>query len=133
MMIYLSANAPCLFWRELHEGKKVCCCWCFIVSLALSPACSRLLPWLLALLSLHGLLNDPFIAGIYNSDAWQLSYEAFLCRCRAATDAAWQQFREQWTQLHPLNRGRRFEALASLQPLAELEVPTSSSSLLFCC
>ena len=43
-------------------------------------------------------------------------------RCRDAAGAAWQQFREQWAQLHALSRARRFEALASLQPLAELEV-----------
>lgn len=47
---------------------------------------------------------------------------SFFPRCRAAADAAWQHFREQWAQLHALSRARRFEALASLQPLAELEV-----------
>ena len=43
-------------------------------------------------------------------------------RCQAATEAAWQSFREVWENLHPLSTARRLEALAQLQPLAELQV-----------
>ena len=43
-------------------------------------------------------------------------------RCRAATDAAWGVFRQRWAGLHPLNAPRRAQALALLQPLAELQV-----------
>ena len=44
------------------------------------------------------------------------------CRCQAAVEAAWQSFKETWGDLHPLSTPRRLEALAQLQPLAELQV-----------
>ena len=37
-------------------------------------------------------------------------------------EAAWQSFKETWGDLHPLSTARRLEALAQLQPLAELQV-----------
>ena len=43
-------------------------------------------------------------------------------RCQAAVEAAWQRFRDGWADLHPLSTARRVEALAQLQPLAELQV-----------
>ena len=49
------------------------------------------------------------------------------CRCRAAVEAAWGVVRERWAALHPLNAARRHEALALLQPLAELQVRVSCS------
>lgn len=44
------------------------------------------------------------------------------CRCHAATEAAWACFRNAWTDMHPLSTARRLEALAQLQPLAEVQV-----------
>ncbi len=41
-------------------------------------------------------------------------------------EAAWQSFRDSWADLHPLSTARRLEALAQLQPLAELQV-------MYCC
>ena len=37
-------------------------------------------------------------------------------------EASWQSFKETWGDLHPLSTARRLEALAQLQPLAELQV-----------
>ena len=46
------------------------------------------------------------------------------CRCQAATEAAWAGFRNAWADMHPLSTARRLEALAQLQPLAEVQVRT---------
>lgn len=45
-----------------------------------------------------------------------------LHRCQAIVSRGWGLFREKWGALHPLSRARRFQALATLQPLSELQV-----------
>ena len=44
------------------------------------------------------------------------------CRCQALVSRGWGVFREKWGGLHPLGRARRLQTLASLQPLAEMQV-----------
>ena len=67
--------------------------------------------WLLPNLQTHCIRQMPESGTIFQ-----------ICRCQAATEAAWQSFREVWGDLHPLSTARRLEALAELQPLAELQV-----------
>ena len=57
------------------------------------------------------------VARPFHIDSW-----VFSCRCRAAVEGAWGVVRERWAALHPLNAARRHEALALLQPLAEIHV-----------
>lgn len=45
-----------------------------------------------------------------------------MCRCQALVSRGWGVFREKWGGLHPLSRARRLQTLASLQPLAEMQV-----------
>ena len=48
-----------------------------------------------------------------------------MCRCQALVSRGWGVFREKWGGLHPLSRARRLQSLASLQPLAEMQVALS--------
>ena len=48
-----------------------------------------------------------------------------LCRCQALLGTAWTHFREKWSGLHPLSQASRHDAVASLQPLAEIQVDYS--------
>ena len=48
-----------------------------------------------------------------------------LCRCQALLGTAWTHFRENWSGLHPLSQASRHDAVASLQPLAEIQVDYS--------
>ncbi len=43
-------------------------------------------------------------------------------RCKAEVEVARRQFRSSWGTLHPLSTARRWDALAMLQPLAEVQV-----------
>ena len=43
-------------------------------------------------------------------------------RCQAIVTSAAEQFRQDWAGLHPLSQAKRAQALAGLQPLAELQV-----------
>ena len=48
------------------------------------------------------------------------------CRCQALLGTAWTHFREKWSGLHPLSQASRHDAVASLQPLAEVQVDHGS-------
>ena len=48
-----------------------------------------------------------------------------LCRCQALLGTAWMHFTQKWSGLHPLSHASRHNAVASLQPLAEIQVDYS--------
>ena len=48
------------------------------------------------------------------------------CRCQALLGTAWTHLRQKWSGLHPLSQACRHDAVASLQPLAEIQVDHSS-------
>ena len=50
-------------------------------------------------------------------------------RCKAEVEVARRQFRSSWGALHPLSTARRWETLATLQPMAEVQVCRSHFTL----
>ncbi len=51
------------------------------------------------------------------------------CRAGAGVADGWNVFRERWAALHPLSHARRHSVLSLLQPLAEIQVPSSCHAM----
>ena len=87
---------------------------------------------------LHGWSPDPRLASRSSLSWWYSGLSVscdlvlqkpgfcLLCRCQALLGTAWTHFREKWSGLHPLSQASRHDAVASLQPLAEVQVDHGS-------